>query len=276
MAQQIYVESKPQSEILNQSQTETLLRKSFEDTESCTDLSTSDGSRNIDEGGSSRTRKVLEQIKCRRRSVLVVLAAVVIICTGIIILLRLMGIIGAKDNRVMNLLTIEGDDSIHYSNDPQPDGILTNKTTFCGNTARIARERGCVFDVMSFAWLPASCIDFEMMDRYISERTWEWYADYDLKHKLPLSVVRQGEYKWAFSSQSYHIAHCIYTWEKQGRFLFAPSREEEKWIDQGSFGRHHTTHCIDFILKRGLEPNKISTIWNGVAECDLADTMGTL
>ncbi|KAH7318923.1 hypothetical protein BKA65DRAFT_409260, partial [Rhexocercosporidium sp. MPI-PUGE-AT-0058] len=90
----------------------------------------------------------------------------------------------------------------------------------CGNTARIARSRGCVFDVMFFGWIPAPCMNVEMQDRYIAERTWEWYEDYAMTKRLPVDVVRAGEYRWVFSSRSYHIAHCIYTWEKQGMFLF--------------------------------------------------------
>jgi hypothetical protein len=255
------------------------LRKSFEDTESCTSLSALDTEREFNGERFLRLKKIPEYVKRHNRPLAIVLGAVgalVVVCAGVVLSLRIMGITGNKENIIMNLLLIEGDESIRYSNPPQPDGIISNKTTFCGHTPREAQARGCVFDVMSFAWLPPACLETEMMERYISERTWEWYEDYEMTKKLPLSVVRQGEYKWAFSTQSFHIAHCVYTWEKQGRFLFASSREDEKWIDQGSFGHHHTTHCIDFILKRDMEPNKISTIWNGVVECFESGEMGTL
>lgn len=279
MGEQSYTDEESRSAVSDDPLNERLLRKSFEDTESCSGSSAHDSGDEFNNARSSRLRRTPENRKRQRRLLAAVFGAVgvlVVVCAGVVLSLRMIGIVGSKENRIMNLLLIEGDESIHYTNPPQPDGVISNKTTFCGHTPREAQARGCVFDVMSFAWLPPACLDTEMMERYISERTWEWYEDYDMTKKLPLSVVRQGEYKWAFSTQSFHIAHCIYTWEKQGRFLFASSREDEKWIDQGSFGHHHTTHCIDFILKRNMEPNKISTIWNGVVECFESGDMGTL
>lgn len=205
------------------------------------------------------------------------IGVLLLIATGLIVLVVLaLPKPEMNKGRVMNLLAFENDPTLHFPNPPQPDGNLTEFTTFCGNTPRIARSRGCLFDVMSFAWLPAPCVDVEMMERYISERTWEWYIDYDMTKKASLDMVREGEYKWMFSTQAFHIAHCLYTWEKQKRFLFAEKREDEKWVDQGSFGPGHTAHCIDYILKRHVKPNKVSTIWNGIAGCRAVDDVGTL
>ena len=39
----------------------------------------------------------------------------------------------------------------------------------CGSNADEARHRGCVFDVILVAWLPADCFDSELMETYLSD-----------------------------------------------------------------------------------------------------------
>ncbi|KAH7389203.1 hypothetical protein BKA64DRAFT_680037 [Cadophora sp. MPI-SDFR-AT-0126] len=257
---------------------EKLERRSLEGTDSSTSLETVDEEENhIDNNQSPHKDIVRKRFNRYRVLASIIIFSALILTTGVILLVpRYFASSKPKETRIMNLQYI-GDESQHdYLNPPQPDAILTSYNTSCGNTARIARSRGCVFDVMSFSWVPAECVDEEMQERYMAERTWDLYEDYYLTKRLSMDVVRAGEYRWLFSSQSYHIAHCVYSWEKQGKFLFAKNREDEKWIDWGSFSSHHTTHCVDYILKRHLEPNKVSTIWNEAQDCHAVDTIGTL
>lgn len=233
-------------------QYEKLGRRSSEDAEAAPDDQIQDDDVekfSIREGLPSRIQSITKYLHDHKSVLGAGTACLIAAIVLTILATRIFARTAKDDGKIMNLLVLEGDPTLHYPNPPQPDGMLTNFTTFCGSTARMAQSRGCVFDVMSFAWLPAHCVDIQMMERYISERTWEWYADYDMTQQMSVDVVRQGEYKWMFSNQSYHIAHCVYTWERQKRFLFAQKREDAPWIDQGSFVAHHTTHCIDYICK---------------------------
>ncbi|KAK0124179.1 hypothetical protein ONS95_009161 [Cadophora gregata] len=257
---------------------ERLERRSLEDSGSLNTLETIDEDEKHLENTQIPEKNIIRRQFNRHQLLasILVFSALIISVALLLIVPRYLAKSKPKETRIMNLQYI-GDETQHdFLNPPQPDAVLTSVNTSCGNTPRIARSLGCVFDVMSFAWVPAECVDTEMHQRYIDERNWELYEDYYLTKRLSMDVVLAGEYRWLFSSQTYHIAHCVYTWEKQGKFLFAKSREDEKWIDDGSFSSHHTTHCVDYILKRHVEPNKVSTIWNEAKDCYAVDTIGTL
>ena len=257
---------------------EKLQRRSDEDDGSSTSLETiGEEGQHLNDNHCTDTEVAQRRFSRYRMLAITAIFCLVVLSSGFFIAVpRYFAKSKPKETRIMNLQYIGDESQYDFLNPPNPDAVLTGYNTSCGNTARIARSLGCVFDVMSFAWVPAECIDFEMHERYISERNWELYEDYYMTKRLSVDEVKAGEYRWLFSSQTYHIAHCIYTWEKQGKFLFAKNREDEKWIDEGSFSEHHTTHCVDYILKRHIEPDKVSTIWNEAKDCFVADTIGTL
>ncbi|KAL2060132.1 hypothetical protein VTL71DRAFT_9954 [Oculimacula yallundae] len=259
-------------------QYEKIKRKSSEETDLSHVLKPTDEEQYFDEPNHiTRTQTIQEHFNRHRLLASIIITSLITIFAGLAVLIsRHLASPPIKETRIMNLLSLDDDTQHTFLNPPNADAILTSANTSCGNTARIARSRGCVFDVMSFNWAPPLCVDLAMQERYIAERTWEWYEDYAMTKLITPEVVQAGEYRWLFSSQKYHIAHCVYTWEKQGKFLFAEKREDEMWVDEGSFGAHHTTHCVDYILKRNVDPGQVSTIWNDVADCRAADTIGTL
>ncbi|KAF8850039.1 hypothetical protein BDZ45DRAFT_809439 [Acephala macrosclerotiorum] len=187
----------------DQTRYEKVQRKSFEDTESCTDSSTPNDNEDFTDADSSRTTKILKHLQCHRRLLIISIGALVTICAGVILIsLRVMGIIGTKEDEIMNLLDIEGDPSIHFSNptaqsltSPHPAAVPPTSPAREAASSTECPSPGCPPP------LPPPCLDTEMMERYISDRTWEWYEDYSMTKKLDLEVVGKGEYKWAFSMQ---------------------------------------------------------------------------
>lgn len=160
---------------------------------------------------------------------------------------------------------------------PQPDLPLYARTTRCGSTATEARLAGCLFDVMMGRWLPAECVPLDLMEGYISERTWEWYADYRLTEHIPLDVVRLGVHPWTFGPIRLHDAHCAYVWEKQGRVL-APGLGDDGtsgvgWLDMESLEMNHTQHCAG-LLTQSKSKDEYSEVHNWIDGCSPVGTRG--
>ncbi|KAK8097636.1 uncharacterized protein PG998_013122 [Apiospora kogelbergensis] len=78
-----------------------------------------------------------------------------------------------RTNLIAEVLTKDGKDF--------PHGQLSYSVDFsplpCGNTPSEAIARGCHFDMVATAWLPPRCIDTELMEEFLSEHPWRFYAD---------------------------------------------------------------------------------------------------
>lgn len=108
----------------------------------------------------------------------------------------------------------------------------------CGNTTDSARQRGCVFDIMSFSWLPPVCFDGELHDQFLAEEPWHWYRTDSLLEEVPIEVVRQREADHLYVDWHYHQLHCTYMWKKLHRAILN-KRPWDEYI--GSYV--HTEHC---------------------------------
>lgn len=108
----------------------------------------------------------------------------------------------------------------------------------CGDSPAKARAQGCVFDIMMQLWVPPDCLDPILTERFVAEGKWTWYADRKAQHPIPLEVLGHGDHEVAFAADSYHRAHCYYTWEVLVRALRnrGPIMEEMMSYD-------HVMHC---------------------------------
>ncbi|KAJ5655117.1 hypothetical protein N7490_002120 [Penicillium lividum] len=120
----------------------------------------------------------------------------------------------------------------------------------CGDSPAKARARGCSFDTIMQLWVPSACLDAHLIDRFVAEGNWTWYADQRAKHPIPYEVLAQGEHEVAFSADNYHRAHCFYTWEALVRALRnrSPIMEEMMSYD-------HVMHC----RMMGLQPTRVNS-----------------
>jgi hypothetical protein len=78
----------------------------------------------------------------------------------------------------------------------------------CGSTAAEAKARGCVFDVMSFSWLPRDCYDEELVAEFLqaTDAPWQWFSDSNLTTAARYDVGRakQGTDAKLFVTNEYH------------------------------------------------------------------------
>ncbi|PSS28069.1 hypothetical protein M430DRAFT_113475, partial [Amorphotheca resinae ATCC 22711] len=115
----------------------------------------------------------------------------------------------------------------------------------CGGTTVVeAKARGCIFTPLAIAWLPPQCLDMELADEFDQigpEGGWPYYAD--LNGTIPLTREEVGAIADIpggvfYTTQEWHIMHCMYTWRKHYRSKFTGVT-----IEQRSNGLKHIHHC---------------------------------
>lgn len=120
----------------------------------------------------------------------------------------------------------------------------------CGDMPASAREADCIFDIMSFSWLPRPCAEPELTAEFLKLQNWTWWLQEDKKEAVPYDEVTRGEHKQLFVTREYHMYHCTYMWRKLhlGMLRGQNGTEGRGIVDTyiGDFG--HTKHCEMMLL----------------------------
>lgn len=115
-----------------------------------------------------------------------------------------------------------------------------------GALPKIARDRGCEFDTMSFKWWPKEPMmhkeNMALLKDFHDEGPWHRYYDKGGKHEIPPTseVLTAG---WV--SRKEHTYHCMYT-----------LRQTHLWMTLGydaPFNYTHTVHCTKYLMDTILE-----------------------
>ncbi len=93
----------------------------------------------------------------------------------------------------------------------------TPQLRHCGNDAITARNRGCMFDPISIAWLPESCHDFELTKEFLAVERWHFWTRPDTSDAMSLANVMQGQHSTLFVSETYLRHRCVFAWRKLHR-----------------------------------------------------------
>ncbi|POR36616.1 Uncharacterized protein TPAR_03196 [Tolypocladium paradoxum] len=108
-------------------------------------------------------------------------------------------------------------------------------TCDCGRTIKEALMRSCVYDTLATAWLPPYCRDDELtaeFDRSGPGRNGEWhyFADEGATIRLNKAEIGMlGETSGKFwASRDWHIAHCLFYWQKYTRMRYTGVIMEER------------------------------------------------
>lgn len=93
----------------------------------------------------------------------------------------------------------------------------------CGFDANTARDRGCNFDPLTFAWLPPACYDYNLTAEFLQLQDWAWWRERadGSRRQLSLINVMQSSDDVLFVSWEYHRQHCVYLWLKMHRAMLA-------------------------------------------------------
>jgi hypothetical protein len=84
-----------------------------------------------------------------------------------------------------------------------------SRWTNCGSSAYEARERGCHFDTISFAWQTKECYDAEVVEAFQQYDDWEYWEMGKGGALWPISEEKafRGE-RTVYVKEHYHKVHC--------------------------------------------------------------------
>lgn len=143
-----------------------------------------------------------------------------------------------------------------------PLAATTTTSGTCGitpsdGTAADALARGCVYDIISGAWVPPACHDPALeLDFLAHQPPWQWWADAERTRELSLADMKAtgGVHGTGyFVTPEYHDYHCAYTWRKLHRALQA-----HRWIDSHIGQMSHTNHCSSTIYRDRREEPQVA------------------
>lgn len=129
---------------------------------------------------------------------------------------------------------------------PKPD---------CGQSPEDAVEAGCVFDLMSFAWIYPVCVDEELTTEFLKLKDWAWWTDADGSEEVAQDEVALGRHKEIFVTWEYQLQQCVYLWKKIQRA--AADRDQ---LDTFTLDPDHTAQCIEMLLDREAPVEETKTL----------------
>ena len=94
-----------------------------------------------------------------------------------------------------------------------PDQVLE-----CGTSAPEARAKGCVFDVMNYAWIPAPCFNKTLSDEYwegLVSHGIEFWSDSSRSEVLSHEDILAARHEYSYTSWLLHLKHCQYLIHRQ-------------------------------------------------------------
>jgi hypothetical protein len=125
----------------------------------------------------------------------------------------------------------------------------------CGGSSAEVISLGCIFDMMSFGWLPARCFDKELTDECLARQDWKWFLDPNRVEAIDFSDVAAGHYDAVYVTREYQLYHCTYMWRKMHRAMLAG-----RIVDGYIRDMHHTANCEMQILDQWLGLNDTSSM----------------
>ncbi|KIW65929.1 hypothetical protein PV04_08143 [Phialophora macrospora] len=133
----------------------------------------------------------------------------------------------------------------------------------CGTSTEEALQKGCVLDIMSRSWLPASHYDEALTRAFLRVDDWEWWPHAGVnrpgeekvttRDPIPLNAIADGSYSgplWV--SWRYHMYHCAFMWRKFHRDLLAG-----RIVDEYLGAYNHTEHCSSVLTREDVDLDEV-------------------
>ncbi|EFQ35605.1 hypothetical protein CGRA01v4_04085 [Colletotrichum graminicola] len=140
------------------------------------------------------------------------------------------------------------------SHDPDSPPVSFLHPAPCGATPSEARAAGCLFDLVSFNWLPPPCHDAELAAQFEAELRdadqLAWYENERRTRSLSRNQVAAGDRSGVYVSPGYHLRHCTAMWRRMHRALMLGGGGLGR-LDGYIWSYHHTRHCEETLLAGG-------------------------
>ncbi|KAE9992804.1 hypothetical protein EG327_007728 [Venturia inaequalis] len=141
----------------------------------------------------------------------------------------------------------------HLINEPKPASHQRSYKYPCGQTATEAKEKGCIFDIMSMAWQSPECFDEDLHEEFMDLGPWKFYSDETATHELTYEQVSQrGQISWA--ERRYFVVHCVYGWKAMHRAW------QRAWrMDSNLASMAHTELCSRVLKNTSVPLDAMTT-----------------
>ena len=109
----------------------------------------------------------------------------------------------------------------------------------CGSSREEALSRGCTFDPLTAAWLPASC-SRKWTEEFVNTPGMGYYTENNGAEPIDYSIMPfNATY---YTNRVHHVAHCIFLLLRLGEI--GGGR-----LDHMTLNPKHQRHCINLILR---------------------------
>ncbi|KAB5540215.1 hypothetical protein GE09DRAFT_1061980 [Coniochaeta sp. 2T2.1] len=140
------------------------------------------------------------------------------------------------------VLTIFGAIFLSKTHHPSVPSEPLADTSICGKTAAEARNAGCSWDQLMWAWYPPNCPHYAN-DAFLSADNWKFFSDpwgteaTDLEWEKGLNNELQ-----LFSRHGEHLTHCLFFFLSVGQVLRDGTPATPKLRNY-----EHLQHCVKMI-----------------------------
>ncbi|KAJ6442620.1 ENTH domain-containing protein [Purpureocillium lavendulum] len=137
----------------------------------------------------------------------------------------------------------------HGSQQQQDLVPLAPSPSHCGSSVEEAKQLGCLFDELSFAWQPPACYDGETIGEFLAAGSWEFFADEDSTEPVPhdqLALTAEPVHV----TFRFHVAHCMFLRRQMVRLLRRGAA-----MDSHIGAYKHTVHCGKTMLNKAGRGN---------------------
>lgn len=143
---------------------------------------------------------------------------------------------------------------------PDKPSVMSHTSEFspvtiqqCGSSPAEAREAGCIFDELSFAWQVPGCYDTQAIEGFKDAYSGKYYTD-----ENGTAVVPQWEleldHQLVHVPWRFHIVHCMYLRRQMLRAWWG-----QRPMDSHLANYKHTVHCGNTMLDTETDLENLHT-----------------
>ncbi|KAH8691587.1 hypothetical protein BGW36DRAFT_349670 [Talaromyces proteolyticus] len=128
----------------------------------------------------------------------------------------------------------------------------------CGQSAAEARERGCRFGMLYFAWLPEQCYDEKIEEDFKNFKEWKFWLFQNRTGEITWDEAATGEYDRLYAEWEQHQRHCVDMFRRLHRVMASSSGLLS--IDSHLSDWDHTEHCSRVLMERERSIHDLNSV----------------
>ncbi|KAF2245317.1 hypothetical protein BU26DRAFT_410919, partial [Trematosphaeria pertusa] len=115
----------------------------------------------------------------------------------------------------------------------------------CGSSISEARTKGCIFDNLSYSFVPPACYHEDLLESFRARSNITYYTsrDFSTETLIPQEEIYAGDWSEAFSTKEQHPVHCAFMLSKMHEALL-----KHLPLDNKVMSFEHTIHCGQVLM----------------------------